>query len=439
MSWNAKYVVLILFTTVVSYAEALLIEKCQTKTRKRIILTLGIVICLSVLIFFKYLNFLSNTVADIFALFAIELNPVTVNVLLPVGISFYTFQTLSYVADVYTGKTEAEHNFGIYAAFVSFFPQLVAGPIERTSNLLPQIKNEKQFDYDDAMYGIRLMLWGFFKKIAVADVLAVYVDTVYGSLMSYRGFDLAIAVFFFTIQIYCDFSGYSDIAIGTAKMLGIKLMTNFRSPYFSSSVKEYWSRWHISLSTWFRDYVYIPMGGSRCSKVRHYLNLLITFLVSGMWHGANWTFAVWGGVHGAAQIAEDFCSEILKKIRNSKIGKVFLTLIVFAFCNLAWIFFRAESVSDAFYVMIHMFDNILKPSVYANNTLGLYRKDLLFLLGLIGIVALYDYCSLKEDIILVVQKCNKVIGILVGYLLIILIVWGLMNSSGINQFVYFQF
>lgn len=439
MSWNVKYVLLIFFMTIMSYATALIIEKTHDKKRKRIALTLGILICLSLLIFFKYFNFLSNTVVDILSLFTIKLNPITVSVLLPVGISFYTFQALSYMIDVYRETAEAEHDFGIYAAFISFFPQLIAGPIERTNNLLPQIRSEKQFDYDDAMYGIRLMLWGYFKKMAIADVLAVYVDTVYESPTSYHGFDLLIVVFFFTIQIYCDFSGYSDIAIGTAKMLGINLMTNFKSPYFSSSLREYWSRWHISLSTWFRDYVYIPMGGNRCSKARRYFNLFVTFLVSGMWHGASWTFAIWGGIHGIAQIIEDSCSEKLNKIRNSRIGKVILTLIVFAFCNIAWIFFRAESVSDALYVITHMFDNILSPSVYLQNSIGLSEKELILILCLIGIAALYDYYSLKEDVMSTVNRWQKMIRILVGYILIIFMIWGLFDSAGTNQFVYFQF
>lgn len=246
MSWNPEYVILIFLTTVVSYGAALGIERAKKKRTKRWILLLALGVCLGILFTFKYFNFFSASVTSLLSLFAIRLSPVTVNLLLPVGISFYTFQTLSYVIDVYRGDVPAERNLGVYAAFVSFFPQLVAGPIERTGNLLPQITSEKTFDQAKASYGLKLMAWGFFKKLAVADVLGSYVDAAYGSLSACTGFDLLTAIVFFTIQIYCDFSGYSDIAVGTAKLLGIDLMTNFKSPYFSLSIKEFWSRWHIS-------------------------------------------------------------------------------------------------------------------------------------------------------------------------------------------------
>lgn len=295
MSWNPKYVVLILLTTAVSFTAALLVEKYESAKLKKLTLVIAVMLCLMVLFYFKYFNFFVNSILGILDIFAIKLHPITVSVLLPVGISFYTFQTLSYVIDVYRGNVKAEHNFVIYATFISFFPQLVAGPIERTSNLLPQIKSKKEFDYESAAYGLKLMAWGFFKKLAIADVVSIYVDRAYSSIYTCTGFDLVIAVFFFTIQIYCDFSGYSDIAIGTAKLLNINLMTNFKSPYYSLSIKEFWSRWHVSLSTWFRDYVYIPLGGNRCSKLKRDRNLILTFLASGLWHGANWTYIAWGG------------------------------------------------------------------------------------------------------------------------------------------------
>lgn len=297
MSWNVKYVVLILFTTIISYFAAILLERFRSRNAiKKLILFLTLLACLGVLFVFKYFNFFSESLAFMAGKIGLQLHPMTLKLLLPVGISFYTFQTLSYVIDVYRGSVRAEKHFGIYATFISFFPQLVAGPIERTSNLLPQIKGEHVFDYDQAMYGARLMLWGFFKKLVIADNLALFADKVFNDVYSYTGFSLLLATFFFTIQIYCDFSGYSDIARGAAKLFGIELMENFKSPYFASSIHEFWSRWHISLSTWFRDYVYIPLGGNRVSKIRHNINLLITFLVSGLWHGANWTFVIWGAV-----------------------------------------------------------------------------------------------------------------------------------------------
>lgn len=262
MSWNPKYVILILLTTFVSFLAGRLLE-FETNQRKRKAILLGtLCICLGILFTFKYFNFFSESVTDFLNMLAIPLHPVTVNLLLPVGISFYIFQTLSYVIDVYNRKVPVEHHFGIFATFISFFPQLVAGPIERSQNLLPQITSKQHFDYDNAVSGLRLMAWGFFKKMAIADVVAIYVDAGYSALNSCTGLDLLCLVLFFTIQIYCDFSGYSDIAIGTAKLFGINLMTNFKSPYFSASLKEFWSRWHISLSTWFRDYVYIPLGGA---------------------------------------------------------------------------------------------------------------------------------------------------------------------------------
>ncbi|MBQ7576796.1 MAG: MBOAT family protein, partial [Synergistaceae bacterium] len=265
MSWNAKYVVLILFTTIVSYFAAIMLEKFRLA--RKLILVITLLSCLGVLFVFKYFNFISETLVNFLNMFAsIKLHPVTLKLLLPVGISFYTFQTLSYVIDVYKGQEKAEKNFAAYAAFISFFPQLVAGPIERTKNLLPQIKGSHVFKYEQGVYGLKLILWGLFKKMAVADYLAVWVDKIFANVEAYRGFVLIIAVCFFAVQIYCDFSGYTDIARGCAKLMGIELMVNFRSPYFASSIREYWQRWHISLSTWFRDYVYIPLGGSRVSK-----------------------------------------------------------------------------------------------------------------------------------------------------------------------------
>ena len=295
MCWNVEYVFLILFTTVVSYVAAIFMEKANGKKERKTLLLFTAAASLWILFIFKYLNFVLESIRGMSGLLGINVSLWTVQILLPVGISFYTFQTLSYVIDVYRGKIKAERHFGYYASFISFFPQLVAGPIERTENLLPQIKEEHCFDSEKMKYGLKLMAFGFFKKLVIADGVSVYVDRIYNDLGSYQGFSLIAATVFFAIQIYCDFSGYSDIAIGTAELFGIRLMKNFDSPYFSCSIKEFWSRWHISLSSWFRDYVYIPLGGNRCGKLRHSFNLLVTFLVSGLWHGANWTFLAWGG------------------------------------------------------------------------------------------------------------------------------------------------
>ncbi len=438
MSWNAKYVVLILFTTTVSYITAVILERVDG-TKKKAVLSLGIICCLGVLFFFKYFNFFSLNMVELLGAFSIPMNPILIHYALPVGISFYTFQTLSYMIDVYRGTVKAERHFGFYATYISFFPQLVAGPIERIDRLLPQIKSKKEFNYDKALYGLEIMIWGFFKKIVVADSLANYVDAVYGSLRKYTGIDLVIAVIFFTVQIYCDFSGYSDIAIGTAKLLGVDLMENFKSPYFAASLKEFWSEWHISLSTWFRDYVYIPLGGNRCSRLRHNLNLLVTFLISGLWHGANWTYVVWGGIHGLAQVLENIFDKPLKYIRSRAAGKWISILVVFIFCNIAWIFFRADSIADAFYVLQHMLDGVTNTTVYFNNAIGLKGRDLLIILILIVLIFIFDFLSLKKNIIMEGKKYPKFVRAFVNWGLITAICVCAISNVSANQFVYFQF
>lgn len=442
MSWNAKYVFLILFTTIISYSAAILLEKTENLRNKKWILVGTVVACLGVLFFFKYFNFVSESVTAVFRLFAIQMNPVLLNLLLPVGISFYTFQTLSYVIDVYKGDVKAEHHFGYYATFISFFPQLVAGPIERTNNLLPQIKAEHKFNYNQATYGLKLMAWGYFKKIVIADTLSQFVSKVYDAPQGFSGFALILATVFFTLQIYCDFSGYSDIAIGTAKLLGINLMTNFKSPYFSQSIKEFWSRWHISLSTWFRDYVYIPLGGSRVGKIRHAVNLLITFLVSGLWHGANWTFVIWGGIHGLGQVIETSIVPKNKlKEKNKGIVWVIRVLFVFAFASFAWIFFVSNSLGDAMYVIIHIFTGITSPISYLHNgftSIGLEKKDLVFLVPSLLLLMVFDYASLKTDVI---EKISNYKVLIRWVIYICLIVWIIMNMP-VNyqtEFIYFQF
>lgn len=442
MSWNVKYIVLIAFTTSVSFASAILIERTANLTKKKAFLSISIISSLGLLFVFKYLNFFFNSLNSICSTFSIPLHPITVKLILPVGISFYTFQTLSYVIDVYRGE-KAERNFGIYAAFISFFPQLVAGPIERSSNLLPQIKSEHTFCYDQATYGLKLMAWGFFKKIVVADNLAVYVDLIYNNVRQYQGFALVLAACMFSIQIYCDFSGYSDIARGTAKLFGIELMENFRSPYFSTTIKEFWSRWHISLSTWFRDYLYIPLGGNRRSKLRSYFNQLVTFLVSGLWHGADWSFVVWGGIHGLGQIAENALG--IKK--NEQTGSAFWfvrTFAIFIFTTLAWIFFRADTISDALYVLTHLFTGIASPISYLHNGFSGSTGIGMGVSTLIAVVLVYllplfcfDYYSTKHDVIQKIGKKQKLVRWIIYFILIICILF--FRYIGEVTFVYFQF
>lgn len=441
MSWNPKYVVLILGTTIISYFAAILIEKSSSKRKKKLVMAGAVIICLGVLFVFKYLEFVLDSIASAAGLFAIRLHPMTVKLMLPVGISFYTFQTMSYVIDVYMGKTGAEHHFGYYAAFVSFFPQLVAGPIERSCNLLPQISSKKIFNYDEASDGLKLMLWGFFKKLVVADTLAVYVDKVYENITGYHGFAFVIVMLFFTIQIYCDFSGYSNIAIGCARLFGINLMKNFASPYFSKSIKEFWSRWHISLSTWFKDYVYIPLGGNRCGRIRNSLNLIITFLVSGIWHGANWTYIAWGGIHGAAQVVEKAVAKPVNKLKSKKAGVFLSWLFVFAFCNLTWVFFRAESISDALYIIVNAFKGFSSPIAYIKDGFGqLYisMTRLVYLGGILLILGIVDYLNYRTDLVKKITEKNIVLRWTL-YIALALVIILFARKGAAAEFVYFQF
>ncbi len=434
MSWNTKYVVLIVTTTLISYLCAILIERTERPSVRRLSVFAALTVSLGILYVFKYYNFTLDLISHF-----VPMNDFRLNLLLPVGISFYTFQTLSYVIDVYMGKVQAEKSIIDYATFVSFFPQLVAGPIERASKLLPQIKSTKRFDYEAAKYGMRLILWGLYKKMVIADNLAVFVDQVYGDVQIYSGCSLLIVAVFFAFQIYCDFSGYSDIARGSAKLLNIDLMENFKSPYFSASIKEFWSRWHISLSTWFRDYVYIPMGGNRVSKIHNIINHIITFLVSGLWHGANMTFVVWGGIHGAGQIYEKAFGIDSHKKRD--IYWVIRVTYVFVFATLAWVLFRAENIRDAIYVFENMFDGITSVKSYLKNGIDslniggshLIRIIIVYFLPLIA----YDYFSLQTDVCEWIGRqkifCRYVY---IALIITLILIYGYVGKS---TFVYFQF
>ncbi len=438
MGWNAKYIVLIFAVTVISYICAIIIEKIHDTRIKKMCILLSAFIILGILFLYKYFNFFFNNLTIIADKFSIKLNPYVLKLVLPVGISFYTFQTLSYIIDVYRGEIKAEKHFGYYAAFVSFFPQLVAGPIERASNLLPQIKKEHDFKYEKASYGAKLMAIGYFKKIVLADTLAQYVDTVFSDVYSYHGFTLFLTSLFFTVQIYCDFSGYSDIAVGTAKMFGIDLMDNFNSPYFSVSMHDFWRRWHISLSSFFRDYVYIPMGGSRCGKIRNMINLLATFLLSGLWHGASWNYIVWGGLHGGLQIFENITH--LKSKPHGKwiwCGRVLATFMAI---NVTWVFFRT-SINEAFYVIKNMFQGILDPGFYFISGLEgmkIDRYSLITIFIFILLLLIYDYISLEKDIILTVSRYPLAWRWL--FYVIFLLVICIFSRKGVaTEFVYFQF
>ena len=361
MSWNASYALLILTSTVVTYCGGLLIHRFAAPWKRRTVLALSFLVNLAILVFFKYANFIIDNVNGLLGLVSPDRHYGHLDLLLPVGISFYTFQALSYTMDVYRGKIGAETNFFRYALFVSFFPQLVAGPIERSANLLPQIWIEHKFDWARVRNGLYLMAWGFFLKMVIADRLAIAVDAIFGNYTSYPGLMIILGTIMFGMQIYCDFNGYSQIAIGAAEVLGFSLMSNFAQPYFARSVQEFWRRWHVSLSTWFRDYLYIPLGGSRCGKVRSCLNIAVTFLASGLWHGASWNFVAWGGLHGAYLVVEKLEKDLFER-RAKRTGtpagnpgwglrELVKVAITFFLVQFAWLFFRSSSCSQAFGIL----------------------------------------------------------------------------------------
>lgn len=345
--WDWRFLSLIIISTLVDFFVSWNITKAK--------LWLSIIVNLGFLGFFKYYNFFIDSWIDAWASVGVEMHASSLNIILPVGISFYTFQTLSYTIDVYRGKLKPAENLIDFAAFVSFFPQLVAGPIERATKLLPQIQTRRKFNYDDAVSGLRLMLWGMFKKVVVADTCARYADEIFSNYSEATPAALVMGAIYFSFQIYGDFSGYSDIAIGTSRLFGIKLSTNFSFPYFSRDIAEFWRRWHISLSTWFRDYLYIPLGGSRGTRLQTFRNVAAIFLVSGLWHGANWTFVAWGAVHAAMFMPlilldrnRKHTTDVVAEGRAlPSIREAIQVLTTFALVTLAWVFFRAESIAEA--------------------------------------------------------------------------------------------
>jgi alginate O-acetyltransferase complex protein AlgI len=363
MCWKMEYIFLIITSTLIDYFAGIRMENVVRSKRTKYLL-LSLAANLGLLFTFKYFNFFNGAFRNAFQHFNIVYHIPNLRVLLPVGISFYTFQTLSYSIDVYRGQRKAERHLGIFALYVAFFPQLVAGPIERSTRLLPQFYEKHAFNYQRLVDGFILMVWGFFKKIVIADRLAVVVNHVYNNVPEYSGLSFLIASYCFALQIYCDFSGYSDIAIGSAKIMGFDLMKNFDRPYFSKSISEFWKRWHISLSSWFRDYLYISLGGNRVKKWRWYANIMIVFLLSGMWHGANWTFLIWGGLHGFYMLFSTLTRTIRQKLsslflldRYPDIKKIFDVIVTFHLVLLGWIFFRANSLSDALYILKHLFSS----------------------------------------------------------------------------------
>lgn len=432
--WDWRFLFLILLSTLIDFFTGLFIGATESKSRRKIFLFVSIFANIGLLGFFKYFDFFIASLKD--ALIFIGAQPTsltTLGIILPVGISFYTFQTMSYTIDVYQNKIKPTKNFMQFMGFVSFFPQLVAGPIERASHLLGQFEQKRFFNYPLAIDGCRQMLWGFFKKIVIADTLAVTVNAIYGNVFDVSGWHLALATIFFAFQIYCDFSGYSDIAIGASRLFGFHLNRNFHFPYFSKNIIQFWQRWHISLSTWFRDYIFIPLGGSRVALSKYIRNILATFVISGFWHGANWTFIFWGLLHGIYFIpyAISKTHDRYKKEKESSPSLKDIHNIIFTFLLVAagWIFFRAESITQGFYI-------VKKIALDLPNMLPLselYPKKMF----LIGIFVVIEWWQRNKAHPLQLGNIPKWIRWPIYYAVIILILF--FGNFDYTPFIYFQF
>lgn len=452
MQWNPAYVLLLFSSTIVTYVGGLILEKTENASKRKICLISVLVINLLILGYFKYANMFMGYLNKAITIAGKQEIPWDNSIILPVGISFFTLQSLGYLIDVYRKEIYAEHNLLRYALFISFFPQLVAGPIERSKNLLKQLAVPKKFSYENLRRGLLIMLYGFFLKVVIADRIAIFVDTVYDDPVTYTGFYIVIATICFALQIYCDFYGYSTIAKGVALTMGIILMDNFNAPYFSKSVKEFWRRWHISLSTWFRDYLYIPLGGNRKGTIRKYLNLLIVFGVSGLWHGASLAFVIWGALHGIYQIFESIFCRIFNKLYVEKSNKEtktftnkFLKLIItFALVCFAWLFFRANGLSNAKVVLSEMIHHrnwfsLVDQSIF---NMGISRDYWHVLIIAILILGVVDYQKYRgKDVVerFFVQnwwfRASAVI-----FMLIYIVLFGCYGSTfDVQQFIYFQF
>lgn len=444
MAFIPYYILILALTIVVDYFAGIYIENSVGRRRKMYLWASIIVTC-AILFVFKYINFFN----DNFKMIGGDSWPFNhFNIILPIGLSFHTFQSLAYVVEVYRGNQKAERHFGIYSLYVMFYPQLVAGPIERPQNLLGQFRTKHNFDYDRVVSGLRLMLWGLMKKVLIADRLAVFVNEAYGDVNTYQGIPLIVAAYFFTFQIYCDFSGYSDMAIGAARVMGFDLMTNFRTPYFSLSIREFWSRWHISLSTWFRDYLYIPLGGNRVSKTRWYLNIFIVFMVSGFWHGASWTFIIWGALHGIYNVLSIALTPAVDKVHarlgdESKAGWLLKGLrwfVVFHLVVLAWVFFRAPHISDAFAFLQNM-THISKAQVglhmFPIKEMEYLREFILCFLA-VGTLFVVEYAQDKYKLSAIVNRQPVPVKWAVYFTAVfILLFFGMFHSA--QEFIYFQF
>lgn len=431
--WDYRFLSLLIISTLVDFVIALLMDKEQRDKRRKLLLTISLITNLGLLGVFKYYNFFIENWVNMWDAFGVEMHVSSWRIILPVGISFYTFQTLSYVIDVYRKQLRASNNFIQFAAYVSFFPQLVAGPIERATNLLPQFSRLHKFDYTLARSGISLIVWGFFKKVVIADNATFFVNEIFATPEAFSTPELWMGAILFGFQIYGDFSGYSDIAIGTARLFGFRLMTNFKFPYFSRDIAEFWRRWHISLSTWFRDYLYIPLGGSRGSKKMQLRNTMIIFLVSGFWHGANWTFIVWGAIHALLFLPLLLTNRNRKHldIQRLSIRNYSSMILTFTLVTLAWVFFRADNITIATNYIISMFN-------FNGSSLDLFLKSqkMILLTGItllsIFIMLRYEFRTFKRNQVEISLSSPHIL-----FIMLLILMFGVFKNPA--DFIYFQF
>lgn len=440
--WDARFLLLILFSTATDYFVGILIFKENNDFKRKLFLWISIIVNLGFLFFFKYYNFFLDNFVTAFSFLGMSIESRSLNIILPVGISFYTFQTMSYTIDIYKRKIEATKDFVAFMAFVSFFPQLVAGPIERATNLLPQFYVKRTFEYAKAVDGMRQILWGFLKKMIIADNCGKFADLIFNNYSDYSGSHLLLGAFFFTFQIYGDFSGYSDIAIGTSKLFGFNLMRNFAFPYFSRDIAEFWRRWHISLSTWFKDYLYIPLGGSRGNLWTKIRNTFIIFLVSGFWHGANWTFIAWGGLNAIYFLPLLLAKKNKNHIEIVACGKLFPSLrdflsiiVTFLLTVIAWIFFRAENIRHA----IDYISGIFSPSFFTIPMFSGRNREMVTVLVLIFCFILIEWVGRENEY--AIQKINlkwwrPLRWSVYIFFIFILLIFMILKES---EFIYFQF
>jgi len=435
MCWQPIFILLIMVSTLADYFVGKKLGETSDVGKRKRLLAISLIVNIGILLYFKYFNFLSDNLEGLLSFIGLNLELPAHSHILPVGISFYTFQTLSYTLDIYRSKAQVEKNFVDFSLYVSFFPQLVAGPIERSQNLLPQFKIKQLFDYGRFRLGAMMIMFGLVKKLVFADRFAIYADEIFSSPELYNGINAILGILFFSFQIYGDFSGYTDIAIGSAMLLGFTLMENFRGPYLSRSIREFWQRWHISLSTWFRDYLYVPLGGSRAGASKTYRNLLIVFLITALWHGANWTYVVWGMIHGFFLIAERLgFSKILNKL--PAVLNIFYVVVI---SSLAWIFFRAQSLGDAFLLLKNVFvyeeGNFFNYNIY-EDFIDIAEMHISLVLLFVAIVLhVFEY---RQNIVTAIAK-RGAISRWTFYVLCILSIAYLGEYGLYKEFIYFQF